>query len=82
MVTKLSHREIHPHPATPRSGLHTGTRRSGLHLGRLAAVLGTLTCALLSFSGAVPAAFAAQIPVPGPAARTDPSRPARRPLPA
>lgn len=56
MVTKLSRRETRPHRAT---------RKSGLHLGRLAAVLGTLTCALLSFAGAVPAAFAAQIPVPG-----------------
>jgi len=104
MVTKLSHRETHPHLArnsgphparnsSPKparnsgrnparnsgrnparnssphpahdSGPHPDSRESGLRLGRLAAVLGVLTCALLSFAGAVPAAFAAQIPVPG-----------------
>ncbi len=57
MVTQLPHRDTHPRmPA----------RKAGKPLGRLAAVLGTLTCALLSFAGAVPAAFASPIPVPGP----------------
>jgi hypothetical protein len=54
MVTKLPHRDTHP---------RTATRQVGLHLRRLAAVLGAVTAALLSFA-AVPAAFASQIPVP------------------
>jgi pimeloyl-ACP methyl ester carboxylesterase len=54
MVTQLPHRHTPPRPAA---------RRAGLHLSRLAAVLGALTCALLSL--AAPAAFAS-IPVPGP----------------
>ena len=54
MVTKLPRQDTHP---------RTATRRAGLHLRRLAAVLGAVTGALLSFA-AVPAAFASQIPVP------------------
>jgi hypothetical protein len=53
----VTHKGTHPRQAT---------RKAGLHLGRLAAVLGTITFALLSFAGAVPAAFASPIPVPGP----------------
>jgi hypothetical protein len=57
MVTQLPHRDTHP---------RTPARRAGLPLGRLAAVLGALTGALLWFAAAVPAAFASPIPVPGP----------------
>jgi hypothetical protein len=57
MATQLPDRDSHPRPPA---------RKAGLPLGRLAAVLGVLTCALLSFAGAVPAAFASPIPVPGP----------------
>jgi hypothetical protein len=55
MVTKLPQQGTRPRLAT---------RPVGLHLGRLAVVLGAVACALLSVAGAVPAAFAAQIPVP------------------
>jgi hypothetical protein len=54
MVTKLQPRDTHP---------RTATRHARLHLRRLAAVLGAVTGALLSFAAA-PAAFASQIPVP------------------
>ena len=57
MATQLPHRDTHPRPPAGKAGLY---------LGRLAAVLGVLTCALLSFAGAVPVAFASQMPVPGP----------------
>ena len=57
MIAQLPHRDTHP---------RTAARRAGLRLGRLAAVLGALTGALLWFAGAVPAAFASPIPVPGP----------------
>ena len=57
MATQFPHRDTHSRPPA---------RQAGRHLGRLAAVLGVLTCALVSFAGAVPAAFASPIPVPGP----------------
>jgi hypothetical protein len=57
MVTQLPHRDTHP---------RTAGRTPGLHFGRLAAVLGAVTVALLSFAGAVPAAFASMIPHPSP----------------
>ncbi len=57
MATQLPHRDTHPRPPA---------RTAGRHFGRLTAVLGALTCALLWFAGAVPAAFASPIPVPEP----------------
>ena len=57
MVTQLPHRDTHSRAAA---------RTVGLHFGRLAAVFGAVTVALLSFAGAVPAAFASTIPHPSP----------------
>ena len=57
MVTQLPHRDTHSRAAA---------RAVGLHFGRLAAVLGAVTVALVSFAGAVPAAFASTIPHPLP----------------
>jgi hypothetical protein len=62
MVTQPPHRDTHP---------RTTARKASLHPGRLTAILAAITCALLTFAGAVPAAFASPIPVPGPGGAGD-----------
>ena len=57
MATQLPYRDTHP---------RTPARQAGLRFGRLTAVLGAITCALLTFAAGVPAAFASQSRVPGP----------------
>jgi hypothetical protein len=62
MVTHLPHRETHP---------RTTARTARAYRCRFAAVLGAVTCAVLAFVGAVPAAFAAT-PVPPPGGQYGP----------
>jgi hypothetical protein len=57
MITQFPRRDTSPRVAA---------RAARLHLGRLAVVLGAVTCAVLSFADSVPAAFASRMPAPGP----------------
>jgi hypothetical protein len=78
MATQLPHKETHPllhqetHPL-PHQETHprTAARTARAYLCRFAAVLGAVTCAVLAFAGAVPAAFAAT-PVPPPGGQYGP----------
>jgi len=54
------------HPSRHRSDPRTAPRRAGPRLRRLTAILAAVSCGLLAWAAAVPAAFAGTHPIPDP----------------
>jgi hypothetical protein len=54
------------HPSRQGPAPRTAARRAGARLRRLAGLLAAVTCGLLASAAVVPAAFARDIPIPGP----------------